>query len=140
MLPLRLPRLLMRDDASTDYQMLSWRIEMLRILTLTAITLVIASCAGTAPQVVEQNNVADPVATGTAAADTGTALESTPETMAKQSEGPKMVCKREKPIGSNIGKRVCRPLGAVSPTSEADKEELRRVQGLSDDDRKLSGD
>lgn len=44
-----------------------------------------------------------------------------------------MVCRREKTIGSNVGRRVCRPKGAASATSEANTAVLRRVQDLSVD-------
>ena len=113
---------------------------MLRIMTLIAIALVAASCAGNTPQVSEQNAAATPAATDATAASAGTTEGNTTETMAGEGNGPKMICKREKPIGSNIGQRVCRPVGAVSPTREGDQEEFRRVQGLSDDDRRVSGE
>ena len=104
---------------------------MRTLFAIVFIAFITAGCAGNAAKAPEA---------GSAAASSAAVEDNTSEVMADQGQQPDMVCKRVKPIGSNIGKRVCRPRGAESPTREGDQEELRRVQDLSDDDRILTGE
>lgn len=40
----------------------------------------------------------------------------------------KIVCKKEKPVGSNLPTRVCRMKASIDERSLSDQQELRRIQ------------
>ncbi|MDH3374740.1 MAG: hypothetical protein OER22_14105 [Gammaproteobacteria bacterium] len=116
---------------------------MIRQGALAIIFFIITACSGTGPQASDPAGYADTsVGKDAAAAAEPQATDGEEVDMrilAEDSAQDDMVCRRDKPIGSNIGKRVCRSRSGESARSEADREMLRKVQDLSDDDRKVSG-
>ena len=112
---------------------------MLKPGALVALLVITAGCSGTgtkAPAPDASTNMAA-VDSEAKAAESGDAANF--EIEAEDVVDQEFVCRREKTIGSNIGKRVCRPRGSDSPTRDADQAELKRLQDLTDDTRKVSG-
>ena len=106
----------------------------MRVITFGFLLLILGACSANAPapdvQADAQTGPTEPVKADEESdqievADMRVVAETAGET--------EMVCRREKPIGSNVGRRVCRPKGAAAGSSESDKAILRDVQGLSDD-------
>lgn len=106
----------------------------MRAISLGILFLILGACSANAPapdaQAGTQAGQAEPVK----AEDQSEQAEEADMRVVAEAEGKtEMVCRREKTIGSNVGRRVCRPKGAASATSEADTAVLRRVQDLSVD-------
>tara|TARA_B100001173_G_scaffold78965_1_gene67373 strand:- start:729 stop:1016 length:288 start_codon:yes stop_codon:yes gene_type:complete len=64
------------------------------------------------------------------------ATDLTDEQIAKYNKGKEednqIVCRNEKPLGSNIAERVCYTVGQLKAREEADKENFRRDNNIFD--------
>ena len=94
-----------------------FKITMKNILTLSLslFVIVIAGCSTTSSNKVAAEDLTD-------------------EQIAKYNEGKseenKIVCRMEKPLGSNISERVCYTVAQLKAREEADKEDFRRNNNI----------
>ena len=85
------------------------------LLSLTFCVLVMSGCSTTPSKKVSAEDLTD-------------------EQIAKYNEGKseenQIVCRMEKPLGSNISERVCYTVAQLKAREEADKEEFRRNNNI----------
>ena len=85
------------------------------LLSLSFCVLVISGCSTTSSKKVSAEDLTD-------------------EQIAKYNEGKseenQIVCRMEKPLGSNIAERVCYTVAQLRAREEADKEEFRRNNNI----------
>ena len=85
------------------------------LLSLSLCMLVVAGCSTTSTKKVSAEDLTD-------------------EQIAKYNEGKpeddQIVCRMEKPLGSNISERVCYSVAQLKAREEADKEEFRRNNNI----------
>ena len=117
----------------------------MRAISLGFLFLILGACSANAPapdvQAGAQVGPTEPVKAEDQSEDQSDQAEDADMRLVAEAEGKtEMVCRREKPIGSNVGRRVCRPKGAAAESSENDKAILRQVQELSDESRQVTGE
>lgn len=115
---------------------------MIRAIALAIFSTLLAACSATvpeAPSAAEASETVVQTKKNTLETQSGEAEDVDMRVVADSPNKAEMICRREKPIGSRIGQRVCRPKGAVSATREGDIEVFERVQNLSDEERKVGG-
>lgn len=85
------------------------------LLSLSLCVFAFAGCSTTTPKKVSAEDLTD-------------------EQIAKYNEGKseenQIVCRMEKPLGSNIAERVCYTVAQLRAREEADKEEFRRNNNI----------